>query len=117
MLMADRIKLFLAMLILAGGIGGYYYLAARPDSIRIAIVLVGCIAAALVALQSAPGRAAWGFAKESRAELRKVVWPTRKEATQVTLVVIAMVLTTAVFLWLVDLGLTAAIKALTGQGS
>ncbi len=115
--MADRIKLSLAMLILAGGVGGYYYLAAKPDSIRVAIVLVCAIAGALVALQTALGRAVWEFAKGSRAELRKVVWPTRKEAVQVTLVVIAMVLTTALFLWVVDLGLTAAIKALTGQGS
>ncbi len=115
--MADRIKLSLAMLILAGGVGGYYYLAARPDSIRVAIVLVCTIVAALVALQTGPGRGVWEFAKGSRAELRKVVWPTRKEAVQVTLVVIAMVLTTALFLWVVDLGLTVAIKALTGQGS
>lgn len=105
------------MLILAGGVGGYYYLAATPDSIRVVIVLVCAIVAALVALQTAPGRAVWDFAKGSRAELRKVVWPTRKETVQVTLVVIAMVVATAVFLWVTDLGLTAAIKALTGQGS
>jgi len=105
------------MLILVGGIGGYYYLAAEPDAIRVVIILVCVIAAALVALQTAPGRAAWDFAKGSRVELRKVVWPTRKETVQVTLVVVAMVVVTALFLWVVDWALIVAIKALTGQGS
>ena len=115
--MADRIKLTVAALILGSGIGGYYYLAARPGSIRAAVMLVCVIAAGLVGLQTGPGRSLWGFAKGSRAELRKVVWPTRKETVQVTLVVIAMVVVTALLLWAVDLGLDVAIKALTGQGS
>ncbi|MHB8455865.1 MAG: preprotein translocase subunit SecE [Acidiferrobacterales bacterium] len=117
MLTADRLKLSLAVLILAGGIGEYYYLATRPDAIRVVIVLVCAIIAAIVALQTEPGRAAWEFAKGSRLELRKVVWPTRKETVQVTLVVVAMVLATALFLWIVDWALIVAIKALTGQGS
>jgi preprotein translocase subunit SecE len=50
-------------------------------------------------------------------ELRKVVWPTRKDTVQITLVVVAMVVFVALFLWIIDWGLLAAVKALTGQGA
>ena len=73
--------------------------------------------AALVALQTAMGRAAWEFAKISRQELRKVVWPTRKETMQVTLVVFGLVVVAALFLWVVDWGLLKMMKVITGPGA
>ncbi len=117
MLTADRIKLVLAVLALSAGIGGYYYLADQTLVVRV-LVLLGALAVTVaIAMQTEPGRAAWEFTKEARQELRKVVWPTRKETTQMTLVVVAMVILVSLFLWVVDWGLLAAVKALTGQRS
>ena len=113
----DRIKLTLAVLVAAAGIGAYYYFGDKSQLLRVLAVLASFGIAAAIALQSAPGRAAWAFAKESRTELRKVVWPARKETVQMTGVVIAMVIVAALFLWAVDWVLTLLVKLLTGQGA
>lgn len=113
--MADRIKMVLAVLAVVAGIGAYYYLGDKALFIRVLAVLGSVIVAAAIALQTETGRTAWAFAKEAQVELRKVVWPTRKETTQMTLVVVVMVIVVAIFLWFVDWGLLAAVKALTGQ--
>ncbi len=114
---ADKIKLIAAVLILAIGIGGFYYFGDQSMWVRVLAVLAGAGLAAVVASQAAAGKAFWEFAQGARAELRKVVWPTRKETTQVTLIVIAMVIMVALFLWVVDWGLLKIVKALTGQRS
>jgi preprotein translocase subunit SecE len=114
---ADRIKLVLAVLALAAGIGGYYYLADKLMLVRVLVLLGAAVVTVVIAMQTEFGRGAWTFAKESRQEIRKVVWPSRKETVQVTLVVVAMVVAAALFLWIVDWGLLAAVKALTGQRS
>jgi len=116
-LTADRIKLVVAVLALVAGIGGYYYLGDQTTLVRVVVLFVALAVTAAVAMQTEPGRAAWVFTKEARQELRKVVWPTRKETTQMTLVVVAMVILVSLFLWIVDWGLLAAVKALTGQRS
>ena len=113
--MADKLKLLAAVLIFAIGVGGFYYFGDKPDYLRLLMVLVPAGIAIAVALQTAVGRSVLEFAKGSRQELRKVVWPERKEALQVTLVVIAMVVLVAVFLWIVDWGLLKIVRALTGQ--
>jgi preprotein translocase subunit SecE len=106
-----------AVLVLVAGIGGYYYLGDQTTLVRVVVLFVALAVTAAVAMQTEPGRAAWVFTKEARQELRKVVWPTRKETTQMTLVVVAMVILVSLFLWIVDWGLLAAVKALTGQRS
>ncbi len=113
----DKLKLVVAVLILAGGIYGFYYFEAQGDLVRIATVLGAVIVAAGVALTSAPGQAAWEFAKGARIELRKVVWPTRKETLQVTLAVLAIVIMVSLFLMLVDFGLSNLRDALLGLES
>ncbi len=114
---ADRIKLILAVLAVFAGIGGYYVLGDKSLLVRVVALLVALGVAVAIAYQTAMGRAAWAFTREAQVELRKVVWPDRKETIQVTLVVVAMVIILAIFLWLVDWALLAGIKALTGQGS
>jgi preprotein translocase subunit SecE len=112
---ADRLKLTLAVLIVAIGIGAFYYFDARSDWIRY-LILLGVFAAAIaVTATTTQGQAAWEFTKEARIELRKVVWPTRKETAQMTLVVVIMVVVVALFLWIVDWGLIKAVQVLTGQ--
>ncbi|AQA20019.1 preprotein translocase subunit SecE [Halioglobus japonicus] len=65
------------------------------------IVALG-IVAALVALQTAKGAAFWALVKGSRTEIRKVVWPTRQETVQTTMIVVVFVLLVALLLWGLD---------------
>jgi preprotein translocase subunit SecE len=82
----------------------------------IAALLLSGVAAA-VALQTERGRALWQFAGDARNEVRKVVWPTRQETLQTTLIVIVMVLILGVILWLFDMVLMSILRFLTGQGA
>jgi preprotein translocase subunit SecE len=112
----DTAKLVLAAILLVAGIYGFYYFAAYSTLLRvIALLVVGGVAAA-VALQTDVGRRLWQFAGDSRNEVRKVVWPTRQETLQTTLVVIVMVLILGIVLWLFDMVLVMILRALTGQG-
>jgi len=92
----------LSGLLLAGGIAGFYYFSAWPGLLRAALVVVGVLGAAGVILLTEPGKSFIAFVRASLAEVRKVVWPSRKETTQATLVVFAFVVTLAIFMWLVD---------------
>ncbi len=113
----DKLKLLLAVLIVVIGVGGFYYFDNQSDLVRIPGLLVICVLAIATALQTEPGRGFQEFTKGSLRELRQVVWPTRKETTQVTLVVVALVIVAALFLWVIDLGLQKAVRLLIGQGS
>jgi preprotein translocase subunit SecE len=73
--------------------------------------------AVAIALQSEVGRSSWSFFKEARTEVRKVVWPTRKEASQTTLLIFIGVVIVGLFLWGVDTLLLWGVQVLTGQGS
>ena len=80
------------------------------------LVLLALAAGAFVALQSAQGRAFWQFVQGSRIELRKVVWPTRQESLQTTLVVFVAIVAMGLFFWVLDWALGSVTRALTGQG-
>jgi preprotein translocase subunit SecE len=73
--------------------------------LRILAVVAGIVAGAALAWFSEPGRQFAVFAGESITEVKKVVWPTRKETIQTTAAVFAFVVVMAVFLWLTDKGL------------
>jgi preprotein translocase subunit SecE len=79
-------------------------------------VLVAVAAAVGVAATSAQGQTIWKFIQGSRVELRKVVWPTREETIQTTLVVLLFALIGGVFFWLLDLFLLYVTSRITGQG-
>jgi preprotein translocase subunit SecE len=112
----DTVKLATTAVLLVGGIYAFYYFAGYSILLRVvALLVVGGVAAA-VALQTQPGRDLWQFIGAARMEVRKVVWPTRQETLQTTLVVIVMVLILAVVLWLFDLVLMAILQAVTGRG-
>jgi preprotein translocase subunit SecE len=99
---ADRVKVALAIVAVVVGVVGYYMLAKQPAIARIGAVLAGLAAGGAIAWTSGPGQRFFAFAKDSWNETRRVVWPTRKETTQVTLIVFAFVVAMALFLWLVD---------------
>ncbi len=112
----DTVKLVVVVLLLAGGIYGFYSFADQPLWVRLAGLLAVIAAAVVVALQTAVGRTIWQFAADSRTEVRKVVWPTRQETLQTLLIIIIAVLLTALFLWGVDSLLFSMVRYLTGQG-
>ena len=100
--MIDKVKLAVAVALVAAGIWGYYLLGEQALVLRVLAVMAGVAAAAVVAWTSAPGRQFVVFAAESVAEVKKVVWPTRKETMQTTAAVFAFVVVMAVFLWISD---------------
>ena len=87
-------------------------------SVATALSAVGAAtgASVAVAVQTEKGRLAWDFVKESRTELRKVVWPTRRETMQTTGIVLAVVTLVAIVLWLFDGAFGWAIRKLLQQG-
>ena len=99
---ADKIKLALAVALVAAGIAGYYLLAANSILLRILSVIAGIVAGIAMAWTSALGQQFLVFAREALAEVKKVVWPTRKETMQTTAAVFAFVVVMAVFLWVSD---------------
>ena len=101
--MLDKLKLTGAVLVVVAGVAAFYWLGeASSLLLRAGIVIVSVLAAAAITLTSAPGQAAWQFAVGARTEVRKVVWPTRRETVQGTLVVIVMVIVIGIYLWLLD---------------
>ena len=100
--MADKIKLALAALLVVAGIAGYYLLAANSIVLRILAVAAGIVAGVAAAWTSALGQEFLAFAREALVEVRKVVWPTRKETVQTTAAVFAFVVVMAAFLWVSD---------------
>lgn len=115
--MADKIKLGLAVLLVVAGVAGFYLLKDNAAILRVASVLAGLVAAALVAWATAPGREFFVFAQGSVAETKKVVWPSRKETVQTTGMVLVFVLVMAIFLWIVDALLVWGVKFLMGPGA
>ena len=95
----------LAVALLGAGIYGNIYFAAESLLYRVIGLLVIAIIAAFVALQTTEGRAFWVLLKGARTEIRKVVWPTRQETTQTTLIVLAVVVLMGLILWGLDTGL------------
>jgi preprotein translocase subunit SecE len=112
----DTTKLVAAAVLLIAGIYGFYYFAAYSSLLRVVGLLVVSGVAAAVALQTEQGRRLWQFVGDARTEVRKVVWPTRQETIQTTLVVIVMVLILGIILWLFDMMLMGILRFLTGQG-
>ena len=113
---ADKVKLAVAILIVIAGVAGYYVLANQATWVRWLPVLGSLVLGGVVVALSRYGAEFRRFLELARVELRKVVWPTRQETLQTTLVVFIFVAVAGVFFWLLDLALAWATKALTGTG-
>ncbi len=99
---ADKAKLAAAAALLVGGVAAFYVLAQQPLWMRVVALLALLAAAVGVFFTSEQGRQLIGFGRDSVREVKKVVWPTRKEAMQMTGYVFAFVFVMALFLWLTD---------------
>ncbi|WP_219211528.1 preprotein translocase subunit SecE [Variovorax boronicumulans] len=99
---ADKAKLAAAVVLAVGAVVAFYLLARQGSLVQWAVLLVGLAAAVGAFGSSESGRQLWAFGRDAWREVKKVVWPTRKEAIQMTAYVFAFVAVMSVFLWLTD---------------
>ena len=99
---ADKAKLIAAGALVLGALVAFYFLASRGPLAQWSALLVFLAAAVGVFAVSESGRQLLAFGRDAWREVKKVVWPTRKEATQVTLYVFGFVVVMALFLWFTD---------------
>ena len=99
---ADKAKITLAVCAVIAGVVGFYLLAGQTTLVRAGALVAGLLLAVAFAWTSQSGRSFISFAGEAVRETKKVVWPTRREAMQITGVVFGFVLVMAVFLWGTD---------------
>jgi preprotein translocase subunit SecE len=98
----DKAKLAVAGLLVIGAVVAFYSLGQQDLWVRVAALLVMMIVAAAAFFTSEPGKQLIAYGNDSVREVKKVVWPTRKEALQMTAYVFAFVVVMALFLWLTD---------------
>lgn len=112
----DTVKLGVALALLMGAVAAFYYFGEVPKLARVVGMLAAVGIAVAIALQTDRGRTLAAFIREAQTEVRKVVWPTRQETVQTTLVVMVVVVIVAIFLWLLDMLLGNIVSWAMGQG-
>ena len=99
---ADKAKLALAVVLAVGALVGFYLMAKQGPIVQWLVLVLGLAAAVVVFGVSEPGKQLVAFGRDAWREVKKVVWPARKEAVQITAYVFAFVVVMALFLWLTD---------------
>ncbi|WP_420467146.1 preprotein translocase subunit SecE [Panacagrimonas sp.] len=113
----DSLLLAAAALLLVGAMGAFYYFANDINALVRTLLLIAAIGVSLaLAYQTQFGRTIWSYISGARTELRKVVWPSKQESVQATLMIAVVVLITALLLWGLDSLLLWGVKLLTGRG-
>jgi preprotein translocase subunit SecE len=113
----DTVKLVAAVALVIAGIAAFYVMGEQtPEWQRWLAMVAGLVLGIVVFLTAGVGRRFWVFVLDSRIELRKVVWPSRQETMQTTLVVMLFVAIAGVFFWGLDVLLTWLTTLLTGTG-
>jgi preprotein translocase subunit SecE len=110
----DTAKLAVAALLLVAGVFAFYWYQDQSTLYRILGLLAIVAVAAGIALTTAKGRSIVSFLQDSRTEVRKMVWPSRTETVQTTLVVFLVVIVVGIFLWLLDMFLGWLIRLIIG---
>ncbi len=99
---ADKAKLAAAAVLVLASLASFYLLGKQGQLVQWAVLLLGLVVAVAVFFSSESGRELIAFGRDAWREVRKVVWPARKEAIQITAYVFGFVLVMALFLWLTD---------------
>ncbi|WP_144394015.1 preprotein translocase subunit SecE [Pleionea sediminis] len=110
----DSVKWIIVALLVGGAVYANHYFAqidTMSDLVKIIVIIAAILIALFVAATTEKGKTAVNFAKESRMEVRKVVWPTRQEAIQTTLIIVVFVTIVSLFLWGVDALLGWGVKS------
>ena len=110
----DHFKLIGAGAIVLIALAAFYLFAEYSLLVRVIGLLAAFSAAVVIALKTEPGAETLEFIQGARTEVRKVVWPTRAETTQTTLIVVVMVVIMGLLLWLLDVVLFWLIRLITG---
>lgn len=108
------LKWLAVAVIVAGGVYANAYFSAESLVLRVIGLLVLAALAGWIAVQTVRGAAFLNLCLEARTEIRKVVWPTRQETTQTTMIVLVVVFILAIVLWLLDTALGAVISRIIG---
>lgn len=111
----NKLKLVFVFLFAIAGIAGFIYFSDSAMVVRVLSILIGFLLAAITAKFTTQGQEFYIFCRESIEEIRKVVWPSRKEALQTSGVVFAFVIAMALFLWLIDAALISLVKLMMDQ--
>jgi len=111
-----KIRLGLSFLLLGAGLFGFYMLSEQPTVLRVLSVLAGIGAFIAVFWTTPHGQQAISFLGDAITEGKKVVWPTRKETVQMTLIVFVLVVIMAIFLAFIDISFSYIINLLLGRG-
>lgn len=98
----DGLKWLVVLVLVAVGVVGNSFYSELAILYRALALVVLAGAAIFVAINTEKGAAFWGLLREAQAEFRRVVWPTRQEVNQTTLIVVAVVLVMAIILWMLD---------------
>ena len=112
----DTAKLVLAVAVLVVSLVGYYIYEEAHAVIRVLGVIAGAAIALFILYQTEVGRGWYSYLMHAKREVKQVVWPTRPETTQMTLIVFVVVIIMGIFFWLIDMFFLWAVKILTGQG-
>ena len=99
---ADKAKMAACVVLVVAALAGFYGLGKQGQLVQWAALLVCLAAAVALFLTCEPGRQLVAFGRDAWREVKKVVWPTRKESVQMTLYVFAFVVVMALFLWFTD---------------
>lgn len=99
---ADKAKLVLAVALVLASLAGFYLLGKQGQVAQWGTLIAGLLMAVFVFVTSEPGKQFLAFGRDSWREVRKVVWPARKETMQMTAYVFGFVVVMALFLWLTD---------------
>ena len=98
----DKVKLSLAVVLVLASLVGFYMLSKQGQIAQWGALLAGLIVAVVVFVSSELGKQFIAFGRDSVREVKKVVWPARREAVQMTAYVFGFVVVMALFLWLTD---------------
>ena len=99
---ADKAKLAAAAALVVAALTAFYLFGKQGQLVQWGALLLGLTLAIVVFFLSEPGKALYAFGRDAWRELKKVVWPARKEAIQMTAYVFGFALLMALFLWLTD---------------
>ncbi len=110
----DWLKWIVVYAVVGAGVFGNWYYQDQSVLYRVLGLLVLAIVALLTVVQTQKGRAAWELLKDARSEIRRVVWPTRQETLQTTMIVLVLIMVFSLILWLLDSGLSWFVSTVIG---
>ena len=112
----EVIKQILVVVALGAGFGGFFYFSEAEKLYAYGSLVAALVVAIVIGIQTQPGAQLWKFLTDARTEVRKVIWPARKETTQMTFFVFVITVLTSLMLWFFDWMSSTAVEQLLGIG-